>query len=388
MSKIIRFAVGLQLAFIWMLGGSTVTQAQNLSDLTFGTDSTFDAVTWNIEWFPKRASTDDSVAQIIESMQADVIAVQEIDDTTLFRQMINSLPHYELLIDGSRFNGLGYVYNSNTVQIQDFYSIFDTPPYYNAFPRSPIVLELSYEGETFVLINNHFKCCGNGVLEPGDTSDEEFRRYEASSYLKHYIDINWANDRVILLGDLNDVLTDAPENNVFEMFLEDSTHYRFADWDIANGPIAYWSYPNWPSHLDHILITDENFADLNKPGSTTETIRVDDYMVGGFSTYDYYVSDHRPVGIKIQTGIPTAVDFLPENKYNLYPNPTHGWVQLEFSEINTPTSIKITDMQGRVIHTQTLSTPYFQYNIEGPKGCYLIHVQGKEGFEVTKVVKL
>ena len=46
--------------------------SQNLSDLSFGTDSTFDVVTWNIEWFPKNgAATIDSVSKIIETI--DVI---------------------------------------------------------------------------------------------------------------------------------------------------------------------------------------------------------------------------------------------------------------------------------------------------------------------------
>ena len=30
-----------------------IVSTQNLDDLYFGTDSTFDVVSWNIEWFPK-----------------------------------------------------------------------------------------------------------------------------------------------------------------------------------------------------------------------------------------------------------------------------------------------------------------------------------------------
>ena len=40
--------------------------SQSLSDITFGTDSTFEVVTWNIEWFPKNGTiTVDSVSKII-----------------------------------------------------------------------------------------------------------------------------------------------------------------------------------------------------------------------------------------------------------------------------------------------------------------------------------
>ena len=33
--------------------------------------------------------------------------------------------------------------------------------------------------------------------------------------------------------------------------------------------------------------------------SNVSTIRIDDYLVGGWSTYDNIISDHRPVGISL-----------------------------------------------------------------------------------------
>ena len=50
-------------------------------------------------------------------------------------------------------------------------------------------------------------------------------------------------------------------------------------------------------HLDHILITNEIFNGLTR--IQTQTIKIDSYMDGGWSEYDYIVSDHRPVAIKI-----------------------------------------------------------------------------------------
>ena len=41
-------------------------------------------------------------------------------------------------------------------------------------------------------------------------------------------------------------------NNVFENILNDSNNYRFVDLPIAQGNNSEWSFPNWPSHLDHI----------------------------------------------------------------------------------------------------------------------------------------
>ena len=56
----------------------------------------------------------------------------------------------------------------------------------------PLVLEMNYQGEDYVIINNHFKCCGDGILDLGDSSDEETRRYNAISLLKNYIDVNFS----------------------------------------------------------------------------------------------------------------------------------------------------------------------------------------------------
>ena len=38
---------------------------------------------------------------------------------------------------------------------------------------------------------------------------------------------------MVLVGDLNDELTDPVADNVFQMFLDLPDSYRFADWDVA-----------------------------------------------------------------------------------------------------------------------------------------------------------
>ena len=62
-----------------------------------------------------------------------------------------------------------------------------------------------------------------------------------------------------MLGDLNDDLADDQQDNVFITFIDSPEAYRFTDMEIAEGPEYNWSYPTWPSHLDHILITNELF---------------------------------------------------------------------------------------------------------------------------------
>jgi len=76
-------------------------------------------------------------------------------------------------------------------------------------------------------------------------------------------------------------------------------NYMFIDFPIALGNPIDFSYPSWPSHLDHILISDELFADFSKPNSELSCIRIDDYM-SSWNAYDNNISDHRPVGLKLE----------------------------------------------------------------------------------------
>jgi endonuclease/exonuclease/phosphatase family metal-dependent hydrolase len=340
----------LLITILILLFGNRVA-SQNLSDLSFGTDSTFDVVTWNIEWFPKNGvATIDSVSKIIEAIDVDLIGVQEIDDSTLFRQMINQLPGYDLFMGSGWFGGLGYVYKTNTINIQAQYKIYDTSPYWNIFPRSPLVMELTYMGEEFIVINNHYKCCGDGILEVGNTSDEEYRRHRANLLLKQYLEANFSSKRVMVIGDLNDVLTDHNQNNVFRIFLNDPTNYLFADINIASGSSVNWSYPGWPSHLDHILISNELFAEFAAIGSGVQTIKVDHFMSGGFADYNHDISDHRPVGIKIIV-IPNASDVVEElmPAVTVFPNPTTEQVFLDLKQFEGKVEVKIRNLSGQVI---------------------------------------
>ena len=210
--------------------------AQNFDDLSFGTDSTFEVLTWNIEWFPKNGDiTVNNVKNIIEALDVDVIAIQEVDDTVQFNKMADSLENYVGYLKSSWFAGLAYIYNPNTIQIDSIYEIYTSQPYWKIYPRSPMVMDLSFMDKRIIVINNHFKCCGDGILDLDNQDDEETRRYNAANLLKQYIDTNFADENVIVLGDLNDILTDKSENNVFQSIINDYENYYFADFNIAKG---------------------------------------------------------------------------------------------------------------------------------------------------------
>ncbi len=276
----------------------TSNEAQSLNELSFGDEQSLDIATWNIEWFPKNDElTIEYVIEIINSLELDILGIQELDDTTMFNEMLDLLNSYSSHYESSWFAGLAYIYRDDLVQINDFYEIYTTAPYWNAFPRSPMVMDLNYAGERYFIINNHLKCCGDGLLDYDDESDEEYRRYTAMNLIKAYIDENLAGEKIVVLGDLNDDISEPYPNNVFQEILNDSNNYRFVDLPIAQGNSSEWSFPNWPSHLDHIVVTNEIFE--SSDSIYVKTIKIDEHLEGGWDEYDQNISDHRPVAIKI-----------------------------------------------------------------------------------------
>ncbi|MCK9245194.1 MAG: endonuclease/exonuclease/phosphatase family protein [Candidatus Marinimicrobia bacterium] len=264
-----------------------------LDNLYFGTETTFEVMTWNLLSFPRMDSiTIGAVSQAIKALDIDVIGLQEIRSAAGFQQLLDSLGTW----NGYRANSaaydidLAFVYNPANITLLQIYEI-EAFRRNNAFPRTPLVIELVWQDIPLVVINNHYKAY--------DEEDDRSRRLNASTLLENYISDSLNDANVIVIGDLNDELTDAQPANVFWPFLSRSAEYKFTDYDIAIGSHTYWSYPTWPSHIDHILITNELFSAFANSASEVKIIMVDNYMSGGWNEYAVKISDHRPVALKL-----------------------------------------------------------------------------------------
>lgn len=228
-------------------------------------------------------------------LQPDIIAFQEVSSEQSLQTLANRLENYDYAYAyGGGDWALAYLYNSSEITLfQDPYEIYTG--YSRPFPRPPFVMEVRWNGEKVVIIDNHLKASGDGFIDASDNYDEETRRQEAIGLIDDYIVDNFDNDRVVILGDMNDELTDAPSNNVFMELINDQQSYFFTDMSIAEGENLYWSYPKWPSHIDHICITNELFAEHLQ----TTTIRYDTYLSGRWTEYEENISDHRPVAVSL-----------------------------------------------------------------------------------------
>ncbi|KQC11651.1 MAG: hypothetical protein APR54_10690 [Candidatus Cloacimonas sp. SDB] len=266
-----------------------------LGEIEFGMDETLEIMTWNVQNFPKNdLITVSYMVEIIQNLDIDIIALQEIESYSYFTELLDYLEGW----DGYKANSasynidLAYIYKVGVIEVENIYEIY-TDDWY-AFPRSPLVMEFSYNNESLVVINNHFKASGG--------TENEYRRRQASLKLEEYISENLDDVKVIVAGDLNDEIQEPEEDNVFWNFIEQPELYQFADMEIALGTHYNWSYPTWPSHLDHILITNELFNEFEAALSAVQTLKIDDYLINGWSEYDNNVSDHRPVALRISVG--------------------------------------------------------------------------------------
>lgn len=251
---------------------------------------TFEIITWNLQDFPKSGrNTVEFVASVIKRQNADLIALQEVRDSLAFADLLVNLPGWSGAYIAASPHSLAFLFKDSEVALEfGPVRLFVGDLY--AFPR-PVgaVSALYHMGQSILFFNLHLKCCGGG--------ENLNRRIHASIKLKEYLDMWYPDKALVVLGDFNDVLTaPLPGDNPFFNFMADSLNYRFADMAIASGPESDWSYPSVPSHIDHILISEELFDSVEEVGILPLDLCEESYLSS--------ISDHRPLMLRLSFGNP------------------------------------------------------------------------------------
>lgn len=255
-----------------------------------GEDNSLEVVTWNMHNFPDNGTDSiEAYELIIEQLDVDLYALQEISDTWSFDNLVGRLEEYEGLYSsdtyGTSYQKTGIIYKRDLIQVLSQDQIYEDRKY--EFPRPPLVVKIrisknGYSNELYIIVVH---------LKAFDGEEERDRRRGAVKLLKEYVDskisTNGEKDYIIA-GDWNDELTDLESENCFSLLLNDTGSYRFLTLEIA-GDTVYASYPSRGSLIDHILISGSLFDDYQ--GGSTTTLRLDTKMTEYFDD----VSDHRPV---------------------------------------------------------------------------------------------
>jgi hypothetical protein len=141
---------------------ATLTTQSTVADMEFGLESSFEVMTWNIEKFPKMGDTTTNyVKQALLALQVDVVALQEIKEESTFQSLLSDLQLEDQNSDWKgRWeytdgwgNNLALLYRNSQFENVQIYEIYEHDSY--AFPRDPLVFEASFQGEHFIVINNH-----------------------------------------------------------------------------------------------------------------------------------------------------------------------------------------------------------------------------------------
>lgn len=257
-----------------------------------GSDDAIDIATWNLEHFPLESGTPRLVADLITSMDLDLVAVQEIEDTDAFDELVERLRDFDAIVSSHTYgNGsyqkIGFLYRRDVVQLSGGALLFGDRGY--VFPRPPlqaIVTAVSAAGEPFdfVAITLHLKA--------GRDAEDRERRHDAVRVLEDHVRelVASVDEDVILLGDFNEVVT-TDEGTATLAPLLDATRYRMHTAPLAEAGAATFL----PSSvvLDHVVSTAALADEL--AGGDDEIPDLEDQLGG----YRSVISDHLPVVVSV-----------------------------------------------------------------------------------------
>ncbi len=295
-------------------------------------EDTFDVVTWNIEWFGDESNSPvgqnplsdqiqrDSTATVLNRLEADVYAVEEIADDALFAELVSQLPGYDYILSdavsrpgsGGVSQKVGFIYNTETVSVVNTRAMFESiHPLYNGGNDSALVGYPSTTDRFYASGRLPFLMTAdvtiNGVKERIDlialharanSSRDPQNRYDMRKYdvevLKDSLDVHFANNKVILLGDYNDDVDETVADisstiSSFQEYVDDTANYSIVS--AALSEAGRRSFVFRENMIDHIGITNE-LDEAYIPNSVTVHYEVYD------NDYAFTTSDHLPVSAR------------------------------------------------------------------------------------------
>ncbi|WP_239772390.1 InlB B-repeat-containing protein [Tenacibaculum finnmarkense] len=302
-------------------------------------DKTLDIVTWNIEWFGDEKKSPaagnpnsdeiqkEKVKQVLLNLDADIIAVQEIIDIDLFKELIAELPAYDFILSDAvsypnSTSGtpqkLGFIYKKSVVNLKSSTPLLKTiHPYYNGNDESALQDfpdpkksrffasgRLPFLMTADVTIDNQTKEVNFIVLHARANtsiakaqSKYDMRKYDAET-LKKELDANFSTKNIILLGDYNDDVDQTVVANdvigdatTYDTFVQDASNYTIVTSALSKA--NFRSYASMGNMIDHITISNEL---TNNYLLGSEKVHYEFYN----NLYEKTTSDHFPVSVRLQ----------------------------------------------------------------------------------------
>ncbi len=408
--------------------GSITLSTEGIEDTTFGyfnhtsigKAETFDVVTWNVEWFgdPVNATTPNidlqrrRVRDLVEALDADVYAFQEITSITTWNFMVAELQEYGGVLSpafsqpAGNFESaqkLGFLFKRSTVDTLSTRVLFENLDEENltdypltntnlfwASGRLPFAMDIKAtignKERELTLINIHARSNGGGESE--NLPRYQLRKYDVE-VLYDSLQEYYEDKSIILLGDFNDDILrtvspvsepTVPENgeSSYIKFISDSDNYRGVSMPLSEAGMR--SFVSSPTMIDHIIINQQMFED-HIIGAERVIIPYAD-----IPDYNTTTSDHFPVEARFALSGETILSVnegVKESSVLIYPNPSKGIIN--FGGFDRVKSVRVYSNTGQAIAN-------YEGNLKSidlsnlNTGVYLLHINSTSGQEVRRVI--
>ncbi len=360
---------------------------------TVNRNRTLDVTTWNTEWLgadTTRGPRDKnrqirSIRQVIDSIRADVVALQEVVTSEALSRVADSLSGSWSAIlanDVPSDQKMAYVYNNQTIRpISNGLAVVGAGDAWanGRFPyRFTFRTDIAGGQRTISAFNIHGKATDSATRE----RDYE-RRVNDFRALANYLNQFYADTSVILLGDVNDIsvgsVVDPNLPSPLLPFIDNPTAWNVVTKPLEERGLATYIGFN-RSFLDHIIISQDLSPFVHRTYVEAPTA----YL----SSYTATVSDHVPVTLRLfADGAFTSVaeQNIASNNINLRLAPSvmseRGTVELTIDQ-PAHVVVEVVNMLGVVADVltnevaPTSATRILPLNATAlPQGMYVIRAQ-------------
>ncbi len=375
---------------------------------------TLKVVNWNIEWFGgANGPLDDNLQEqnvrtLMQNMNADVYALEEVVSISRLQNVINQMPGYSMVVSDFCSNGttasscggqqkLAFVYRNSRVNFIRAYGVLrsggSANAYYNwSSGRFPYLMEadvtMNNTTQRIQFVNVHAKA---------NTSDFVIsynRRKAGADELRDSLNVQYANSNIILLGDYNDDLDKtittqvAPDTTTsWISFKQDNINFNPVTLPLSLARVP--STASYPDFIDHVSVSNEMNQYYVSGSARSLKSQVEQWVVN----YSTTTSDHYPIETRFVLTAPIASSrFKRENKIDWTSTLTSP--QTIRVSVNSPEQgnafLQLTDLSGRMVSKQSLSlqkgTNVVDFKADVPvSGLYILKISTKDQIDTRKI---
>jgi endonuclease/exonuclease/phosphatase family metal-dependent hydrolase len=364
---------------------------------TVAKSQTLDVTTWNLKWFGRPFDTDGvtrlgpadsllqfrNVVRVLDSIDADVYALEEVSNNALFMRIVDSLPRYGAVIAGFAPPQPQFVPQRTAYLFKR--SIIDTV-------RTEMVLTSSQFAAGRFPLRLEFDATLNGVkrrfhafvihAKSGSTQRDYDLRTSDAKLLYDFLNTSYPTQNVILAGDFND----SPTASIFQSlptpylpFVQDSVRYTTITASLARQGLSSFSTGGM---IDNVVVSNELTRSALTGGEKIESPFT--YIAG----YTTTTTDHFPVTTRFLLDRITSVQapLKSAQTLNVVPNPATEFATLRFTpEASAEAVLTVSDVLGKTLWSSVMTVrggEEFAQSIlleNFARGLYVCRVQAGNG---------